>query len=48
VANILINGKLPQEESLFYMEYDMFVALCLLFGGGKEGFGEICFTAFEI
>jgi len=47
-TNMLINGKLPQGESLSYMENDMIVALCLLFGGGKEGFREICFTAFEI
>ncbi|MAF20505.1 MAG: hypothetical protein CMI55_02360 [Parcubacteria group bacterium] len=34
---MLINGKLSQGESLYYLGYDMFVALCLLFGGGNVG-----------
>jgi len=36
-ANMLINGKLPVDDQLSYLGYDMFVALCLFFGGGEVG-----------
>ena len=36
-ANMLINGKLQVDDQLSYLGYDMFVALCLFFGGGEVG-----------
>ena len=36
-ANKILSGKLPVGDQLSYLGYDMFVALCLLFGGGNVG-----------
>ena len=36
-ANNILSGKLPVGDQLSYLGYDIFVALCLLFGGGNVG-----------